>query len=155
MTDRRAGRELVQATCVALDGLGLLLRGRPGIGKSDLALRLVDEGARLVSDDLVQIAAQDGRLMARLPDGAAPETRGRIEVRGLGILPVPSVEEIALALVVELKPQGEIERLPEPKRWSCLGIELPVVEIDPRAASATAKLRLVARSAPAGIMPPP
>lgn len=155
MTEQRAGRELVQATCVALDGLGLLLRGRPGIGKSDLALRLVDEGARLVSDDLVQIERRDGRLMARLPDGAPPETSGRVEVRGLGILPVPSVAEAALALVVELKPQGEIDRLPEPKRWSCLGVELPVVEIDPRTASATAKLRLVARSAPAGIMPPP
>lgn len=154
MTGQPAVRQLVQATCVALGDVGLLLRGAEGIGKSDLALRLVDQGALLVADDLVQLRCRDGRLFARLPDEAPPDTHGRLEVRGLGILPVPSIREVALGLVVDLKPQAEIERLPAPQRWICLGVELPVIALDPRTASATAKLRLVARAAPAGIMPP-
>src|SRR5690606_853266 len=128
-----------------LEGIGLLLRGRPGIGKSDLALRLIDEGAALVADDVVQDFKRDGRLLARLPDEAPPETRGRLEVRGLGIIPERNVPETALHCVVELKPQAEIERLPEPEHWILLDVQLPVISVDPRTASATAKLRLVAR----------
>ena len=155
MTPAPGERELVRGTCVALGGTGLLLRGRPGIGKSDLALRLVDEGAALVADDLVQLSCRDGRLLARLPDEAPAETRGRLEVRGLGILPVHSVAEAPLGLVVELKAPAEIDRMPEPQHWICLGIQVPMIALDAWTASATAKLRLVARAAPAGIMPPP
>ena len=58
---------LVHATCVALDGAGVLLRGPSGSGKSDLALRLIDGGARLVADDQVALSAEAGRLVARAP----------------------------------------------------------------------------------------
>ena len=52
----------IQATCVALQGVGILLRGPSGAGKSDLALRLIDAGASLVADDLCELrrAARSG-----------------------------------------------------------------------------------------------
>lgn len=145
----------VQATCVALDGVGLLLRGAPGSGKSDLALRLIDGGAALVADDLTEVTRQGGTLTARLPAGAPAEARGRLEVRGLGLMPVPTVDQAPLGLVVELTPQAEIERLPAPRRWICLEIALPAIALDPLPASAAAKLRLVVRGLPGFIMPPP
>jgi serine kinase of HPr protein (carbohydrate metabolism regulator) len=145
----------VQGTCVALGGVGLLLRGPPGSGKSDLALRLIDGGAALVADDLTEVTRQGGALTARLPAAAPPETSGRLEVRGLGLMAVPTVESAPLGLVVELTPQAEIERLPEPRSWICLGIALPAVALDPLPASAAAKLRLVVRGLPGFIMPPP
>ena len=150
-----ATRTTVQATTVAIHGSGVLLTGPSGSGKSDLALQLIDGGAFLVADDLTEVTRQGAVLLARLPEGAPPATRGRLEVRGLGILPVPTVEQVPLGLMVELKPQAEIERLPVPRRWTCLGIALPAIAIDPRAASAAAKLRLVVRGLPGFIMPPP
>lgn len=155
MTGRAADRLCVQATTVALDGSAVLLRGPSGSGKSDLALRLVDCGAFLVADDLTLLIRTDGRLMARLPEGAPPEASGRLEVRGIGLLAVPTIETAPVGLVVELRPQAEIERLPEPARWHCLGLDLPMVSLDPFTASAAAKLRLVARGGTGFIMPPP
>lgn len=148
-------RVKVQATCVAMDGVGVLLQGPPGSGKSDLALQLIDRGARLVADDLTELRRDGGVLMARIPEHAPAAARGRLEVRGIGLLPVPTVPSVALGLAVELKPQGEIERLPEARRWRCLGLELPLIALDPRTASAAAKLRLVVGGLPGIIMPPP
>jgi serine kinase of HPr protein (carbohydrate metabolism regulator) len=155
MTQAAADRLCVQATTVALDGSAVLLRGPSGSGKSDLALRLIDGGALLVADDLTLLIRAGPRLMARLPDGAPPETCGRLEVRGIGLLTVPAIDEAPVGLVVELRPQAVIERLPEPARWHCLGLDLPAIALDPFTASAAAKLRLVARAAAGAIMPPP
>src|SRR3546814_14236208 len=73
--------QTVHATTVALDGTGVLLRGPAGSGKSDLALRLIDQGARLVADDRTALALEGGRIIARAPETIA----GRTEVRGLEI----------------------------------------------------------------------
>ncbi len=148
-------RTNVQATCVALDGIGVLLRGPPGSGKSDLALRLVDGGAALIADDLTLLTRDGDRLVASLPTAAPAATRGRLELRGLGLVALPSLDAAPLGLVVDLKPQAEIERLPEPQHWQCLGVAVPVVAVDPRSASAAAKLRLVVRAGAGFIMPPP
>lgn len=145
----------VQATCVAIDGVGVLLQGPPGSGKSDLALQLIDRGARLVADDLTELRRDGSVLTACIPADAPAAARGRLEVRGLGLLPVPTTRSVALGLAVELKPQDEIERLPEARRWRCLGLELPLIALDPRAASAAAKLRLVVGGMAGIIMPPP
>lgn len=145
----------VQATCVALGGIGILLRGPSGSGKTDLALRLIDGGGLLVADDLTQLTRAGDRLVASLPDTAPDQARGRLELRGIGLVPVPSVASAPLGLAVDLRPQADIERLPEPQHWQCLGVALPVVAIDPRAASAAAKLRLVVGAGAGFIMPPP
>ena len=128
----------VHASCVALDGAGVLLRGRPGSGKSDLALRLVDAGARLVADDRVRVRATAGRLLASAPAATA----GLIEVRGLGILRLAHQGEVALALVVDLDAGAAPERLPAPSACEIAGVVLPRIVLDGFAASAAARIRL-------------
>lgn len=128
---------LVHASCVDLGGAAVILRGPSGAGKSDLALRLIDGGGRLVADDQVQLHASGEVLMAR-----APETiRGRLEVRGVGILSVPSVPAARVALVVDLVAADGVERLPEPERTEIAGISLALLRLAPFEVSAAAKVR--------------
>jgi len=150
------GRSLqIHASCVAADGLGLLLRGPSGSGKSDLALRLIDGGAGLVADDLCEIWREGDRLMADLPAAVAVEFRGRIEMRGNGILTKPYFGPVRLGLVVDLGIEGATRHTPPPTTASYLGLALPLVVLDPFQASAAAKLRLVARGLPGSIIRPP
>jgi serine kinase of HPr protein (carbohydrate metabolism regulator) len=145
----------IQATCVVVEGAGVLLRGPPGSGKSDLALRLIDEGAKLVADDGVEIRRRDDTIVARLPPAAPDSVRGRIEVRGLGIAPVPTVAETSLALVIDLVPADAVELLPEPATAVLLGAQLPLLRLDGLEPSAPAKVRLAVRAGPGSIIPPP
>ncbi|HEY9348147.1 MAG TPA: HPr kinase/phosphatase C-terminal domain-containing protein [Inquilinus sp.] len=128
----------IHATCVAVDGRGVLLRGPSGSGKSDLALRLIDAGGRLVADDRVQLALEGGVVMAHPPAALA----GLIEARGFGPIPVPFEPCVPVLLVADLKPAEAIERLPEPAVCAYLGIRLPLVSVAPFEASAPVKLRL-------------
>jgi len=147
---RKRGRQvirderLIHATCVAIDGRGVLLRGASGSGKSDLALRLIDEGAKLVADDQVRIAGVGRKLVAHAPRTIA----GKMEVRGVGIVTVGTKRAAAIALVVELTPRARIERMPQPQSWTCLGRRVPKIRLDPFDASASAKLRLAVRLRP-------
>ena len=145
----------IQATCVVVDGFGVLLRGPSGSGKSDLALRLIDGGARLVADDGVELRRLGDRVFARLPAGAPAAVRGRIEVRGLGIAPVPSVAEASLDLVIDLVARDALERLPEPMTVELLGVALPLLRLSAQEPSAAAKVRLAVRAGPRSIIPPP
>jgi HPr kinase/phosphorylase len=72
----------IHATTVSLDGRGVILRGPSGSGKSDLALRLINEGALLVADDQTILFVESGRMMAQPP----AEIAGKMEVRGVGIV---------------------------------------------------------------------
>lgn len=135
----------VHASCVAVDGRGVLLLGPPGSGKSDLALRLIDGGAILVADDRVDIRAVGGRLEASPPETLA----GRIEVRGLGILAVDCLPRATLGLAVELLADTGPARLPEPARRHFAGIALPLIRLAPFESSTAAKVRLAARAAAA------
>ncbi|WP_227321131.1 HPr kinase/phosphorylase [Acidisoma silvae] len=122
----------MHASCAARDGLGILLTGAPGSGKSDLLLRLLDRGFDLVADDQVTIG-DDG--MARPPAALA----GLIEVRGLGIMRLPFVPSARPVLVAELTAQP-VDRLPQPRRDKVL--DLPAIAVDPRPASAAQRLAL-------------
>ena len=130
--------ETVHATCVAIDGRGVLLRGASGAGKSDLALRLIDRGAVLVADDRVCLAVRGGAVHASPP----PALEGMLEVRGLGIVRLPFLEEAPVALLADLAPVAGIARLPEPARATLLGRPVACVPLDPAAASAAARIRL-------------
>ena len=141
--------ELVHGVAVALHGpqgwTGVLLVGPSGAGKSDVALRLIEAGARLVADDAVHLRRHGGRLHAACP----PSIAGLIEVRGLGPAPVPSRPTVRLTLVVDCRGEPP-ERLPEPEFWSRLGLDLPLIRVDARAPSAAATIRLAARRLQSG-----
>ena len=126
----------VHASSVAIGDRAVLLFGPSGAGKSDLALRLIDEGATLVSDDYTELRLDHGALVARAPD----TIRGRIEVRGLGIMPSPVADDVRVALAVDL--EAAAERLPEPATRALLDVAVPLVAIDARTASAGAKVRI-------------
>lgn len=134
---------LVHASCVALAGAGVLLRGPSGSGKSDLALRLIDGGAQLVADDQVEIEAAGGRLMARPP----PALAGLLEVRGIGIVRCPAISAVPVALIVDLEPGGPAERMPEPAFEALAGVSVRRIALDPFHASAVARVRLAAGEA--------
>jgi HPr kinase/phosphorylase len=138
MTDRL----LLHATAVAIDGRALLLRGASGSGKSDLALRLIDAGARLVADDQSELYRQGDRVIVRAPATIA----GLLEVRGIGILRLDALSEAPVALIVDLVPAENLERLPARQTETILGLALPLVAVMPFDASAAAKLRLALRA---------
>jgi serine kinase of HPr protein (carbohydrate metabolism regulator) len=133
---------LVHGTTVALDGEGVLLRGPSGSGKSDLALRLIDGGARLVADDQTEIERTPNGLVVRSPATIA----GKMEVRGVGILKLPSVASAPLRLVVDLVPPDEVERLPEPGFFECLQCTVPLLALSPFESSTPAKVRMALAS---------
>ncbi|HKM70172.1 MAG TPA: HPr kinase/phosphatase C-terminal domain-containing protein [Stellaceae bacterium] len=133
---------LVHGTVVAIEGEAMLLRGPPGAGKSDLALRLIDGGARLVADDQALLRRADNHVLARAPAAIA----GLIEVRGVGILRVDPADEAPLSLLVDLVPSAKVERLPEGRFEVVLGLAIPLIALAPFEASATAKLRLAWRA---------
>ena len=115
--------QILHATCVAVDGRGLLITGPSGAGKSALAIRLLALGAGLVSDDRTAVRVQNGNLHASCP---AAEIHGLIEARGIGLLRAPTVDSAQIALVADLS-QSETERLPPRRKITILGCELPLV----------------------------
>nr|WP_314527739.1 HPr kinase/phosphatase C-terminal domain-containing protein [uncultured Brevundimonas sp.] len=110
---------------------GVMILGASGAGKSDLALRLIGRGWRLVSDDYTQVWASGGALYARAPAAIA----GRIEVRGLGIVSAATRPVVRAALAVACT-REPVERLPEPRSRAFCGVDLPLLTLDPRPASA-------------------
>jgi HPr kinase/phosphorylase len=137
---------LVHATTVAIDGRAVLLRGPSGSGKSDLALRLIDAGARLVADDQSELSREGDAILVRAPTA----TTGLIEARGVGILQLDPLTVARLALVVDLVAPERIERLPEAASAAILGIAVPLIALAPFEASAPTKLRLALSALAAG-----
>lgn len=130
----------LHATTVAIDGMAVLIEGASGSGKSDLALRLIDRGAILVSDDQTLVVRAGATLLARAPTTIA----GRIEVRGIGILAMPYVEDVPVGLLVRV--DGAIERMPERSVRNIAGVDVRQVAVDPFEASAPVKVELALRN---------
>jgi HPr kinase/phosphorylase len=128
----------LHASCVSLAGSGVVLLGPSGSGKSDLALRLIDGGGRLVADDRLVVERRGDRLVGRAPDSLA----GLIEVRGLGIMRIAHCAATPLDLVVELGGARPWPRLPELTTYDLLEVGLPYIRLDPRAPSTCAKIKL-------------
>jgi serine kinase of HPr protein (carbohydrate metabolism regulator) len=138
--------ERVHASAVAIGGRAVLIGGRSGTGKSDLALRLIDRGAALVSDDYCDVRRVEGHARA-----SAPATiLGRIEMRGVGIVALATEQDVPVALFVDL--DNLPKRLPEPGETIKLaGIAIPVLRLAGLEASAPLKveqaLRLIGSAA--------
>jgi serine kinase of HPr protein (carbohydrate metabolism regulator) len=117
---------------------GVLITGPSGVGKSDLALRAVDAGFRLVADDRVLLWTSAGKLFGRAPEALF----GLIECRGQGVLTEPALPFCEIAVVAACTAPGEIERMPEPRALeTLLGVAIPRLAIAPLEDSAPAKLR--------------
>lgn len=133
----RLSAETVHASTVACDGRAVLITGPSGAGKSDLALRLLDRGFALVSDDRTIVRREGDRLLASAP----PNIAGKLEIRGIGIVEIENVKDVPVALLVELT--SDIQRLPDDSRERpILGIGVPLVSIDAMTASAASKVAL-------------
>jgi HPr kinase/phosphorylase len=117
----------VHGALLEVHQVGVLLRGRSGIGKSECALELVSRGHRLVADDVVELeTAEGGRVIGRSPE----RIRHHMEIRGLGILYIPDlfgpdsvVESVSVGLVCEL------EQWREGAHYDRLGLERTGVEL--------------------------
>lgn len=138
---RALSSETLHATSVAIGGRAVLLCGVSGIGKSDLALRLIDRGAVLISDDYTLVKRVDGQLVATAPVTIA----GKMEVRGLGIVAMPHVADVPVALLVDLF--DKVDRMPlEPVMRMVAGMDVRVVKIAPLEVSAPIKVELALRT---------
>lgn len=110
----------LHASCVAIDGRGVLILGPSGAGKSALALHLIALGAKLVADDRTDVMRSGDEVIASVPENI----RGLIEARYVGILRLEDHGPVPLALVVDLA-HTEIQRLPERHSHQVQGVTLP------------------------------
>ncbi|MCP4395260.1 MAG: serine/threonine protein kinase [Alphaproteobacteria bacterium] len=138
----------IHATCISINGNGVLLIGQSASGKSDLALRLIDEGATLVSDDQTIIILNKNKNM--LFASPAENIAGKLEVRGLGIFKMPYEQYVPLKMVVDLREGNkQIERLPTtPLTTNMHGINIKTIKINPFEVSSTTKIRLMLKKSP-------
>lgn len=141
MTNDTISSKTIHASCVAIGGRAVLIEGRSGSGKSDLALRLIDRGAALISDDYTLVRNVEGRLIA-----SAPATiTGKIEVRGVGIVDLPALAEANVGLLISL---GQpVPRLPDEELATRMiaGCAVPVATLAGFEASAAIKVELALR----------
>lgn len=120
----RLSSETLHASCVAIGDRAVLIEGRSGTGKSDLALRLIDRGAVLVSDDYTVLTRRDGALTASPPANIA----GKMEVRGLGLIEVGYAQDVLVALVVVA--DNDPVRMPEAEALRAIaGVMLPELRL--------------------------
>ena len=122
------------------DWRGALIEGPSGVGKSDLALRALDQGFGLVADDRTLVFLSGGQLFGRAPDALA----GLIEARGVGVLAQAARPFCRVRLLVRCvdRPQA-VERLPDPLFESIEGVATPVLHLWPLEPAAPAKIRRV------------
>ena len=141
--------ELVHGTCVALGRSAALLRGPSGSGKSDLALRFLFLARRgpaalepptLIADDQVRVRREGAALLVEAP----PTLRGKLEVRGLGIVDMKFASQAELVLVVDLvAAASEVERMPDTDASGrLLGVDVPAIRLWAAEPSAPIKLAL-------------
>ena len=143
---------LAHGTCISISGVGVLLRGPSGSGKSDLALRLLnrkDLDVFLVADDQVHLNRRDDELWAIAPN----EIANIIEVRGVGLGAVDKVVEVRLRLILDVCGLGDIPRMPRGSCCTINGVTLPLYPCASLEASAPDKVLLLARSMDEDIFP--
>jgi len=132
--------ETIHVSSVAIDGRAVLIGGRSGAGKSDLALRLIDRGAVLISDDYTFVRRVQNRAVASAPERIA----GKIELRGVGIVEMATAKDVPVALYVDLS--AEPVRLPGgTDRIAIAGIPVPSLALDGHHASAPLKVEAALR----------
>lgn len=152
LEDLFAPEQTMQGSMVDILGIGVIIRGDPGIGKSECVLALIERGYSVVSDDVVRVRLSEERKII----GSSPElTREFIEVRGIGIINVPQIfgvrsfrtyKQVDLVVTLrEWEKVTEVERVGlETQRLDILGIHLPHMVIPVRPGRDIARLVEVA-----------
>lgn len=133
------------ATAVSVCGEGVLLLGESGVGKTDLALRLIANGSILIADDQVDIMCAGEALWLSTPTSTA----GVIEIHGVGLVRMPHVSRASLRLVVQCDALPS-ERLPPRRKWIMEGIAIEEITLNPLHPSAPAKLECVVKALQSG-----
>jgi HPr kinase/phosphorylase len=142
-----APRTTLHGCMVDYRGIGVLIMGKSGSGKSETAIGLLEKGAALVADDSIIIHQVGGELTAKAKDFA----RGYLEMRGIGIINVANLyglsairPEKRLDLVVDLRPANDLNKVDrlgiKQKKYKVLDVEVPLVEIPVAAGRDTARL---------------
>lgn len=133
-----AERKIIHATFIVINGKGVLLKGKSGSGKSDLALRLIEnKNAELVADDAVEIYEKNGKIIGQVPQNLV----GLLEVRGIGIVAYPYKEKAVIDMVVELKDDVDaIERMPLMQKEVIFGLEINKIDLYAKENSAPDKI---------------
>ena len=137
----------IHATAISINAHAVLIRGPSGSGKSDLALRMIDRGAKLIADDRCDIEVRDGRVLVSAPEAIA----GLLEVRGVGVVNIGAEQFSTLALIVDLASSDEVERMPEKNLCDEYGLAIPAIKLAPFETSTPAKI-LIALSVVLGEM---
>ena len=128
----------IHASCIAIGENGVILRGPSASGKSDLALRLIEEGAELVADDRVDLVTKDNKLFASPPSGL----KGLLEVRGVGIISLNHLNFVRVNIVIDLVAKNQLPRMPKFSKINLGGIMVPRVLIFPFEISACIKVSI-------------
>ena len=127
----------IHGSSVAVEDNGILIIGHSGSGKSDLALRLIDSGGTLISDDQTLCLKKQNEIFLF----SIEAIYGLLEVRDMGIIKVPYVENVKMKIIVSLV-QKKTERLYPKNEKRLLGLNFPHLELEPNEISAVAKIKL-------------
>lgn len=132
----------IHGTSICYQQKGLLFLGTSGSGKSDLALRLIDIGASLIADDQTILTLNNQAIVLTCPEAI----NSKLEIRGIGIVKIPSLKSHQLNFVFQLKPYTEIERFPSNNWINILDQKIPYYEIDPFELSVMSKINFLLRA---------
>jgi len=128
----------LHASVIAIDEQAILLRGPSGSGKSDLALRLIEQGAQLVADDQVTLVKKGADLIAFAPDPIA----GLLEIRTIGIIKLAHLKAAPVRMIIDLDPAHDPERMPQDPQTTLENVTLPCYHFKAFEASTPAKVSL-------------
>ena len=120
----------------------MILRGPSGSGKSDLAVRLINEGALLVADDQTILFVENNRMMAQPP----AEIAGKMEVRGIGIVRMGPPAIVPVFLLIDMSDPEDVPRMADFSPVELVGHKIPRIHLAPFEMSATAKVKLALRA---------
>ena len=129
---------IIHSTAISLNGDGILIIGPSGSGKTDLALRLIESGGTLISDDQVIVKRKAKRLFLSSPK----KLNGLMQLSGIGIVKADYVQNIPLELVVKLQPYKNLDPFPINKEEIIKDLSIPVLSLYSFAVSATAKIKI-------------
>ena len=127
----------IQATAIHIDHHGILLTGAPASGKSDLALRMINDGAELIADGETSLVVQGYTLMATAP----AITAGQLHIHGIGSIRMPFENSAPIRCCVHLSASWHVQKNPQWRTENFLGVNIPIIELNAFEASTPIKIK--------------